>query len=365
MPGRLLARTPIVVSTAVAHRRTRSHVVVLLVVLAGAGCKSRGKEAPAGGPTVTSGELSVTFAEGFDATRVTLRMVPPPSTTMYLPQPIERYSFQVSEHFHVAKVIELMPEAAELTSAELTALLPVGISASGIRAVGVGTKGQPEDLAVAAVGTERVKVTVLRMGYVLLLVPNAEVTMLGTPAQILRGSSELLGKEDPCAGWLTPTSPRVSALARDPKKFAIADGGALTLDPPLAAREVDAPTRLLHADEILAAGGGDSVNTSVVLGSLLLARGYPVGLVSGIATFKRGQLTMKGFWQWAITIVDGKRYFVDAFDPASPRLVPLDAATEEHQLHQGRYCYRSPDGSPGARDAWAADSGVVIPASTK
>lgn len=62
---------------------------------------------------------------------------------MYLPQPIERYSFQVSEHFHVAKVIELMPEAAELTSAELTALLPVGISASGIERSASERRGSP------------------------------------------------------------------------------------------------------------------------------------------------------------------------------------------------------------------------------
>jgi hypothetical protein len=322
-------------------------------------CKSRdggGSGAAAKGSTAGSDAARVVLPPDVDASKITVTV----HRAKPLPVAIERYTVALDEHFTVVRLVEVGPETPTETCARLTLAIPAGDLPAGtrmedLRAVGVGKLVAPEDLEVTAHG-EQLTISLQHLAHVLVVVPAPNITLLGTPARILLGTTRVMA-QDACAEWLTPTSPRIAAIAKDPAAFAVGADGAITLTPKLGMQVVDAAGELSKPDEVLARGGGDTANTSLVLGSLFLARGNIVGLASGFVTIPRGDQTYKGLAQWAMTIIDGKRYVVDAFDPLQPRLVPLDEATTDYKLGGSRYCARSPDGSKIDRRVWAADQG--------
>ena len=348
-------------------------VVVVLSVISMGACKSRGEDAGGGsgvvGNTAGSDGARLALAPDVDASKITVTVL----AAKPLPVAIERYTVATDEHFTLVRLVELAPENPLATRGQLRLLiapgeLPPNIAIDQLRAVGVGKHVAPEDLEVKAEGNTLV-ITIQHIAHVMVLAPLPGVTLIGTPAKIMVGTTRVM-REDACKEWLTPTSPRIQALAKDPAKFSLGADGAITLGEKLASKPVDAEGELSKPDDVLARGGGDSANISIVLASLFLARGHAIGLGTGFVKLTRDGREHRGLWQWAMVVVEGKPYFVDAFDPAIPRLVPLGEAEERFQLRSGRYCFRTADGSPIDKSVWrtapasspsGVGSGTTIP----
>lgn len=225
--------------------------------------------------------------------------------------------------------------------------LPKGKTVADLRAVVVSKDGTIEDLAILAANGNDLQVEVKHFSLLLVLVAMGAIVFTGTMAMMMRGVSEPILRRD-CAKWLEPDHPEVAAIAADPNRFAIdSASGAIKLDigKPLQGMDVDQGAHTLRVGKVLERGKGDCVNMTTLYGSLLLARGYPVRMVAGTATYKRGNKTYKGFHQWAETVIDGKAYYVDTFEPAKTRLIPVDDATTELSLERNRMCGKNPDGS--------------------
>ena len=337
--------------------RCLSFIAFISLLTVGA-CKSRGGEegggSAAGNAAGSAGAKLVLTGAG-DASKITVSDQP----TKPLPVAIERYTVATDEHFKLVKLVELGPESPTELHGKLTltidpATLPANTIAAQLRAVGVGKFVAPEDLTLEADGNT-VTISINHVAHVMVLAPLPELTLLGTPAKILVGTTRMM-TQDACQEWLTPTSPGIAAIAKDPAKFAVAADGTITLDAKLETLPVDAEGELAKPDDVLRRGGGDGANSSIVLASLFLARGNLIALVSGYMTYPHEGKTYRGLWQWAYVLLDGKPYFVDAFDPGKPRLVPLAEATTLYKLEVGRYCMRNADGSPIDKKVFRSES---------
>jgi len=350
----------------------RLFVVACASLLVVSSCKSRGGDAGGGssaGNTTGSDGAKLVLPAGTDASKIAVTVHP----VKPLPVAIERYTLATDEHFHIVRIIELGPESPTATRGQLAVAikpgdLPPNTQTNQLRAVGVGKHVAPEDLEVTAEG-DNLEISIQHVAHVLVLAPKPDVVLLGTPAQVLVGTTRVM-REDACQEWLTPTSPRIAALAKDPTTFSVGADGAITLGAKLQLMPADDGQELAKPDDVLSRGGGDSANISLVLGSLFLARGNIVGLGTGFVTYTRDGKAHRGVMQWAMTVVDGKPYFVDAIDPTAPRLVPLGEANERFQLRSGRYCHRAPDGSKVDKRVWqttassspsGVGSGATIP----
>lgn len=332
--------------------RCLSYVTCVVMLIAGA-CKSRGGDAGGGsaaGNTAGSAGARLVVTGG-DASKITVTVLPEKP----LPAAIERYTLATDEHFKLVKLVELGPESPTAMHGQLTlaidpAALPPNTTVAQLRAVGVGKFVAPEDLELKAEGNT-VTVSIAHVAHVMVLAPLPDATLLGTPAKILVSTPRLMTL-DACHEWLTPTSQGIATLAKDTAKFVVAADGAITLTPPLKAMTVDAEGELSKPDDVLRRGGGDPGNLSIVLASLFLARGDIVALAGGFASFTREGRTYRGLWQWAMTVHEGKPYFIDTTDAADVHLVPLATATEQLKLRTVRYCSRSPDGSKVDKAVW-------------
>jgi hypothetical protein len=335
--------------------------IVLLSFLV-ASCGHRKSEQAPSSSTAGSGDAVLQLGPGLDGSKVKVMVVP--FDGKLLPRDIERFTLAVIENFTVLRIVELQPGDSGATGGELTLTydpaLVSGLPDDALRAVVVGKDGKPLDIAVATVSRGKVKLAVPQLAHVLLLAPRSGVQLLGTAAQIMLGQSRMFF-DDPCAKYLAPGAPKISALVSDPKRFAIDADGKVTLDAKLELR----PTSLVPTDrpveEVLASGGGDSVDLSIVLGSLLLARKLPVSLVVGTVARPADHPAQRGLWQWVMTIVDGKTYFVDAFDPSAIRLVPIADAARQITFRPTRGCVRTPDGKPVPAGSWAMPEPAANP----
>jgi len=176
---------------------------------------------------------------------------------------------------------------------------------------------------------------------VLFAVGPRDATLVGTPALVARGASEILFSTD-CTKWLTPKQAKLT-IAED--KTLVLEGAP---KPVPYQRSLDEQ----HADQILQNGEADPIQESVVYGSVLLGAGYPVRLVGGEVTYQRDGVTFQGFHQWVETIVEGKTWIVDTTDPARRRLVPAAEARKAQAIQVHRACAAYPEGTPPDPSQW-------------
>lgn len=217
-------------------------------------------------------------------------------------------------------------------------------------AVSIAADGSVEDVPLAVAGPNQVQVEVRHFSWLFLAFAATTFAMLGGFAMYMKGASESIARKN-CGDWLTPDSPKVAELAKDEARFSIDKAtGEIKLDPPLKGKDVDQGAHMLKADQVLERGVGDCVNMSTVLGSALLARGYPVKLVAGAAHYRlAGGKKVQGFHQWAETVIDGKPYYVDTFNAPQMKLVPLHEASAELSLTRSRMCSKDGGGRYDAR----------------
>ncbi len=336
-----------VVRTRVIDRRL---VLCALLIVVACG-KRRDGGGDGDGTAIGSGSAVLTLPTDTQVP-VGLAVTVKPST---LPAVAERYSKMVSEHFAVVAVVDVAPAAAKLANSGRLAItidparIPKGHSTADVTAVQLQPENTIVDLSVRVFGPQRLDVTTDHGGTVLLLAPLENLKVIGASSQVVRGSSALLMKGD-CASWITAGSPRVAALAKAPEGLVIGPDHSLTLGAKL---EVGAASPdLLHADQLLERGVADSSEASVVLASLLLAKGSSVRLVSGSMTYDLGGVRHAGVQQWAEVVLEGAPWFIDARDVAKPRLVPLADATKELSLVIARACAAYPPGVARGPGQW-------------
>lgn len=91
---------------------------------------------------------------------------------------------------------------------------------------------------------------------------------------------------------------------------------------------------------------GMCIDYANLFGSMLIAKGYPVRLVPGMATQKRTKLVdgMKEEFSerdghlWVETVIDGRPYYVD-YDKPTVTLVPLEEAYDRFNLSEGGHSH--------------------------
>jgi len=324
--------------------------LILGVLLIAAACGKRGSSS--GGPSVGSGSAVLTLpssAELPPGLAVTVR------STGELPPLARPRQVGIAEHYTVVAVVDVGPATAKLPGLSSLAITidPARILAEyttkDVTAAQLQPGGAVVDLPLRVVSDHRIDVTVEQPGTVMLVGPLEKLTVLGSTADAIRGSTNLLLQGD-CTSWITPTSPKVTALARDPGGFEIAADRAIKLGVTLAPGPATTPR--LHADEILARGTADSADASLVLASLLLAKGHPVRLVSGSMSFEQDMRRHTGVQQWTEVVLEGQPWFVDARELGQLRLVPLADATRDLSLKIARSCPGYPAGMNPSSVSW-------------
>ena len=321
---------------------------MLLVVAA---CGKRRDGGANDGTTIGSGSAVLTLPAGTEVP-VALAVTSKPSV---LPPAAERFSMMVSRHYAIVAVVDVAPAAATLAHPGLLAItidptrIPRGHSTADVTAVQLQPEIKLVDLAVRVYGPQRIEVAIDHGGTVLLLAPLENLHVIGASSQVVRGSSEILMKGD-CTTWITAGSPRIAALANHPAGLVIDADHSIKLGAKLEAGA--ASPELLHADQLLERGVADSAEISVVLASLLLAKGNPVRLVSGTMAYEQGGARFAGVQQWAEVLLDGAPWFVDVRDLGKPHLVPLADAVKQLSLVTGRSCAAYPPGVPAAPGQW-------------
>ena len=316
----------------------RSLIILGVCLALGSAC---GKKSGSGKAKVRSGDALLEVPAGTDASAIKLTVQP----QVKLPDDLMRWATRIQAHLRLVKIVSIEPASLEFAApADLTVTvapseLPTGSTLADVRAFTV-IAGVPTDLDIAT--TDNGVVThVPKPGHVLFAVGPSDAKLVGTPAYAVRGGSELMYKAD-CQQWLTPESPRVAGLAKG--GFAIKEGALVV--PSLPTPAPYAPAKdLLRADEIIEAGSADPVQQSVVLGSLLLAAGHPVRMVSGDVHYERGGTKFKGYHQWIEVLVEDKPWYVDASDPATVKLVPLGDAYKTYGVTLNRTCPKNPPGT--------------------
>ena len=276
------------------------------------------------------------------------------------------YRAAIAKQLHVSAVFEAGPDALELAKPGVLTVtiapgdLPKGKTLADVRAVAVSKDGSVEDLTILGTNGNDIRVAVKHFSFLVFAVALGAIAFTGALALMMRGVSEPLLRRD-CAKWLEPDHAEVARLAADPNRFSIdTKTGAVKLDigKPLRGMDVDQGAHTLRVGAIIERGMGDCVNMTTLFGSLLVAKGNPVRMVAGTATYERGNKTYQGFHQWAETVIDGKAYYVDTFDPAGTKLIPIDQATAELALERNRMCGKNADGvtqGPAKYSAWYAD----------
>jgi len=324
------------------------------MLLIAAACGKRG--GGDGGTSVGSGSAVLTVPRSAELPAGLVVTVLP---TGEVPAPARGHAMMIGAHYKVVAVVEVGPPTAKLAAPSPLAITidPARIfaeySASDVTAAQLQADGAVVDLPIRVVSPHRLDVTIDRAGIVMLFGPLEKQSVLGTAADILRGSTVLLVQGD-CPTWITPASPRIAALAKDPAGLVIGPDHTLGLGAKLA--DGRATTPRLHADEILARGTADAADASVVLASLLLAKGHPVRLVSGTMMYDAAGRRHAGVQQWAEVVLEGAPWFVDARDLAKLRLIPLAAATTELKLGIGRTCPSYPPGASTDPGQWTPPS---------
>jgi len=91
---------------------------------------------------------------------------------------------------------------------------------------------------------------------------------------------------------------------------------------------------LLKPGKFIENPSGDCVNFSNLFGCLLTAKGYPIKVVTGDASYPG----YKGGHQWVETVIDGKPYYVDTYNPSQTKLIPLNDAIKNLKLKHGTMC---------------------------
>ncbi|MCA9673647.1 MAG: hypothetical protein KC464_01305, partial [Myxococcales bacterium] len=330
---------------------------------------------PTGGTIAIAGAtLSVPAGALSAPVAMTVSSKPPsldPLAALVEPEYLERLRAEITP----LRLIELGPDGQTFAHPATVTLeiradeLPPGKTLADVAAVVISKDGAVDDVPVTVVGN-RLSIEVPHYSMLLTAVAVGAMALVGGMAILLRGSADPMMRRD-CAKWLNPASPRVQELAADAERFKIdAATGEIHLDlgRPAVGRDVKVGAHALPADKVIEHPEGDCVNFSTMYGSLLLARGYPVRLVAGTAEYRRGQKTYKGFHQWAETVVDGKPYYVDTFDPDHTRLVPMAEATRDLSLGRNRMCGKNPDGStvgpakydPSWFDKLVTDSAALV-----
>ena len=326
----------------------RRLVLCMLLVAAACGKKHDGAGA---GTTVGSGSAVLTLPAG---TSPPAGLAVAIKLASELPEPLRRYSLMIGMHYEVVAVVDVTPPTATLAAPAPMAIridparIPKGHAVDSITAIELLAGGALVDLPVRVFGPQQVDVTLDRGGTIMLLAPLEGITVVGASALVVRGVSSLVMKGD-CTSWITPSSPRVAALAHDPAGLVIDKDHAIHLATKLAP---GAPGDALHADDILGKGTADPAEASVVLASVLLAQGHSVRIASGALAYEQGGVHYRGVLQWAEVMLDGAPWFVDAREVASPRLVPMSEAIKQLKLSAGRTCAMYPPGASTSGEQW-------------
>jgi transglutaminase-like putative cysteine protease len=341
------------------ERGVRERWLVLCVVLIVAACGKRGGGA---GPSVGSGSAVLTMPR---ASEVPAGLTVTVLRSGELPASAKARSTMLEAHYKVVAVVDVGPPTAVLPASSTLAITidPARIlpeyEPKDLTAVQLQPAGKVADLPIRVVSGHRVDVTMDKVGTVLVIGPLEKLTVLGSTADVLRGSTETLMQGD-CPTWITPGSAKVAALAKDLAGLVIGADHAIQLGTKLLPGQTTGKRQ--RADEILTRGTADPVDASVVLASVLLAKGHPVRLVSGTMTYEHAGRRHAGVQQWAEVVRDGQPWFVDARDVATPRLVPLAEASENLGLRMSRSCPAYPPGASVDPGQWTPPAPVPAPA---
>lgn len=328
----------------------------------GSATTPQGSAATPTGPTVGSGEATITLPAGVDASKITVVAKPPTE----LPAAAAPYKPMLEKHFKTLRVVELGPDGTQLPASGVVTvtldptMLPAGRSLSEVVAMSVSADGTLEQVPLTATGTNQVKVEVKHFSWLLFIMTTSLLVVSAGFVAYVKGASDSIVRKN-CSDWITPDSPRVAEIAKDESAFSIDKAaGTIHLSAPLKGKDVDQGAHMLKADQVLERGVGDCVNMSTVLASLLAAKGYPVKLVAGGAHYKTTDgKEVQGLHQWAETVIDGKPYYVDTFNPSQMKLIPLHEATANLNLARGRMCGKDGGGNYDAHwyDAHEAGPG--------
>lgn len=225
---------------------------------------------------------------------------------------------------------------------------PSGYSYDNLRFI-LLSNGDLEDAPMSRNG-DQITVEIPHCSY-LLAIGIPLIALSGSIALYMKGATEPMNRRD-CAKWIDANNEKIREIAHDPKLFNINSQGDIFVDvgTKMTGMNVGQGNHFIKPGNFIKKPQGDCVNFSSLYGSFLAAKGYPVRLVAGNATYPN----YSGGHQWVETVINGKAYYVDTYNPSKAKLVPLDIAKNCYKLNAGKMCY--PDSPKTYNDKWYTDN---------
>lgn len=176
------------------------------------------------------------------------------------------------------------------------------------------------------------------------------VGLIAALTMAMKVQSEPIERAD-CAKWIDPNNQKIKEIANDSKRFNINSKGDIYLDlgKKMKGMNVGQGNHFLKPKQFIEKPEGDCVNFSSLFGSFLAAKGYPIRVVAGNANYP----TYSGGHQWIETVIDGRIYYLDTFNPNKAKLVPIEVARKQYKLEAGKMCY--PESPKPYNDDWYKD----------
>ena len=252
---------------------------------------------------------------------------------------------QIADNFKLLRLYEIGPEGKIFDTPGKIEIsipkneLPAGKNYNDLLAIMVS--GNNVEMIPFEVTEEGIKVKVEHCSYILipvLILGGVATVIFGTAlANVKKGADHVFKKK--CADWTDIENEKnapLKEILKDPSKFKIGKDGTLSLDvgKPLKGKDIGMGNHLLKPGEFINKPEGDCVNFSNLFGCLLKAKGYEVRVVAGKATYP----SASGGHQWVEVIYNGKPHYLDTYNPASAKLIPLDEATKQFKLQPGTVC---------------------------
>ena len=323
------------------------------VLVVAAACGKKRSESS--GSTVGSGSGVLTLPAGSSVSGLTVTVKP---ATGIAPA-MQRYQLMLSQHFTVIAVVEVGPPTVALPGPSTLAItfdakrILNGRTTADVAAVQLQKDARVADLAARVFNPTRLDVTIAEPGTVLLVQPLEHLTLIGSPAQVIRGSSAFVLKGD-CSKQLGVAGPRIEALAKDPNGVVV----DAEKNVKLSAKLEPAPAHPdgLTPDGVLDRGAADPGELALVLAAVWRAQGHAVQIASGQMAYEAGGKKLAGVGQWALVQLEGKPYVADTRDFSSVKLVPAAEATKQLGLTISRTCASYPPGVDARKIDWSGST---------
>ena len=253
----------------------------------------------------------------------------------------------ITDSFKLLRVYQIGPEGQKFTTPGTVQIsvreseLPHGRELNEIFAV-LLSNGETEIIPVTPI-ENGIQIEVQHCSSLAILIATAAVVIPGMIlmgqmlAGIKKGVDPVFKKS--CKNWTDPynsDNENIRKIANDPSKFKINTDGSIFLDvgKPMKGKNIGMGNHLLKPGKFIENPSGDCVNFSNLFGCLLTAKSYPIKVVTGNASYPG----YSGGHQWVETVIDGKPYYVDTYNPSQAKLIPLDEAIKNLKLKHGTMC---------------------------